>query len=117
MMWISRSCGWEATTSPKKVTNSWMVSGCSLSNHFAGLRIQGRIQRQGAVAVVFESVPLGSSRRQGQPVVQRLNRTFLIHAEFSRMLRWMRRSIIAADGLGKSSPRRMSREAIKIFRI
>jgi hypothetical protein len=37
------------------------VARRGLTDHFTGLRIQGRIQRQSSVPVVLEAVPLGSS--------------------------------------------------------
>jgi len=38
------------------------VAGGGLAEHFAGLRIQRRIQRQRAVTVVFKPVTLGAAR-------------------------------------------------------
>ena len=32
-----------------------------LADHFAGLRVEGRVQRERSVSVVFESVPFGTA--------------------------------------------------------
>src|SRR5207245_8418977 len=53
------------------------VAGGGLAEHFAGLRIQCRIQRQRAMTVVFKPVTLGAARRKRQyriEPVERLNR-------------------------------------------
>ena len=61
-----------------------------LAYHFAGLRIERRVQRQRAVPVVLQPMPFGSSRRQRQHrivAIERLNRRLLVHAEHRRVRR------------------------------
>jgi hypothetical protein len=41
-----------------------------LAQHFHSLGVEGGVQRQGAMAEVLESVPLGTSRRQWQNRVE-----------------------------------------------
>src|SRR3954451_24467114 len=58
--------------------------------HFAGLDIQGRIERKRSVAIVLETMALGAARRQWQDgiePVQCLNRGLLVNTEDGRMLR------------------------------
>ena len=91
MTWISLPRGWLATMSVRKATNSaevWRVGG--LAQHLAGLGVEGRVQRQRAVAVVLEAMALGAPRRQRQHrilAVQRLDRGLLVDAEHRRVLR------------------------------
>jgi hypothetical protein len=57
-----------------------------LAEHFTGLRIEGRVQGQGAMPVIFKAVPFGASRRQRQHrifAIKRLNGRFLIDAKHS----------------------------------
>jgi len=61
-----------------------------LADDFAGLRVQGRKQRQRAVAVVLEPVSLGASGRQRQhgiEPIERLNGGLLVHGEEGGVLR------------------------------
>ena len=60
-----------------------------LAQHLAGLGVEGGVQRQRAVAVVLEAVPLGAPGRQRQHrilAIQRLDGRLLIDAEHRRML-------------------------------
>src|SRR5215472_3068392 len=60
-----------------------------LSKHFACLGVQGDIQRERTVAIVFEAMPLRATRRERQhrvESIQRLNGGLLIDTENSRML-------------------------------
>ena len=69
--------------------------------HLPGLGIQCRVQRQRAVAIVFEPMPFGASGGQRQhrvQPIQRLNRRLFIHTEHGRMLRWIQ---IQADNVGR----------------
>jgi hypothetical protein len=68
--------------------------------HFAGPHIQSGIQRERAVAIVFETVALGAPRRKRQhriKTVQRLNRGLLVHAKYRSMLR---RIHVQTDDIG-----------------
>ena len=63
-----------------------------LAQHFSGLGIECGVQRERAVPVIFEPMPFGPPRRQGQHrifAIQGLNGRFLIHAKHGRMLGWV----------------------------
>ena len=102
MTWISLPRGWLATRSARKATNSAAgVARGGLAQHLAGLRVERRVQRQRAVAVVLKAVPLGAPGRQRQhriEPVQGLDRRLLIHAKHRRMLR---RIHIQPDDIGR----------------
>lgn len=64
-----------------------------LAQHFARLGIEGGVQRQGAVSVVFKPMAFRPSRRQGPHrilAIQGLDRRLLIDAKHRRMLRGFR---------------------------
>src|SRR5438034_597858 len=64
----------------------------SLTNNLSSLGVQGRIQRDRSVPVVFKPVALRAPRRHRQHrilSVQSLNRRLLINAKDRRMLRWI----------------------------
>lgn len=74
-----------------------------LAKHLAGARVEGRIQRQRAMALVLEAVALRPPGRKRQPrvhAIQRLDGGLLIHAEHGRMLR---RVEVQADDFGRLS--------------
>ena len=61
-----------------------------LPDHFACSRIQRRIQRQSAMAVVFKAMSFGPSWRKRQALVQSvqcLNRALFVHTKHRRVLR------------------------------
>ena len=60
-----------------------------LTQHFAGLGVEGGVQRQRAVSEIFEAMALGPPWRQrqyGVLAIQCLNRRLLIDAEHGRVL-------------------------------
>lgn len=60
------------------------MSGSRLPNHLAGLRIQRRIQRQSAMAVLFKAMPFSASGRKRKALVQTvqcLNSALLVHTK------------------------------------
>lgn len=100
MMWMSRRGGCEATTSVRKVTKSAPVCRSAVPKDFARVGIQHRVERQRAVALVFEPVALratGRQRQTGIDPVQRLNRRLLVETEDGRVLR--RRQVQPDDAI------------------
>ncbi len=76
------------------------VAGGGFAVHSSAGGIQGGVQREGAVSVVLESMPLGASRRErqyGVKSIERLNGGLLVDAEDGRVL-W--RVEIQADDVG-----------------
>src|SRR5712692_4030079 len=82
------------------------VTGHGLAQHLATAGIERGIKRQGAVAVVFKSMPFQAAGRQRQhrvEPIQRLNGGLLVHAKHHRMLRWVDyRAITSAALVSKS---------------
>ncbi len=77
-----------------------------LAQHLAGLGVKGRVQRQGAVAKVFEAVAFCASRRQRQHrvfAIERLNRRLLVHAELE-LPRFSRRCGAAVQSVRQMTP-------------
>lgn len=75
-----------------------------LAQHFAGGHIQRGKQARGAVAFVFEVVPLGASGRTRQHsvyAIKRLNGRFPIHAEHHRMQPRVQVQADRIDSLGR----------------
>src|SRR5882672_4836805 len=66
------------------------VPRSGLAENFPSLRIQGCVERERSMTMVFETVLFGSSRRERQAAVepvQGLNGTLLIYAENGGILR------------------------------
>ena len=66
------------------------VTGGGLGNHLTGAHIQGGVERESAVTVVFEAVALGTARRKwqdGVEAVQCLNGALFIDRE-NRRVHW-----------------------------
>lgn len=77
------------------------VALCGFSEYLASLRIERGEQRQGTVALVFETVSLrtsGRERKQGISAIKGLDSRFLTHTEDGRVL-W--RIHIKADDVGR----------------
>ena len=65
------------------------VPGHGLPEDLSRLRVERGQQREGAMAVVLEAVPLGPFGRQGQhgiEAVERLNRRFLVDGKRRRVV-------------------------------
>jgi hypothetical protein len=81
-----------------------VVAG-GLAEHFSGLRIQRRIQRQRAVTVVLKPMTLGAARRKRQyrsEPVEHLNRRFFIQAEHYVLRRIQVQTVMSAAFDSKS---------------
>ncbi len=77
------------------------VTGRCFAVYLATVHVERGVQRQRSVAIVFEAVTLGSTRRHRQnrvEPVKRLNGRFLIYTEHGRMLRRMQ---IQANDVGR----------------
>ena len=62
------------------------------TEHFAGLGVEGSVQRQSAVTKVFKTVPFGASWGQRQNrilTIQGLDGSIFIHTEYCRMRWWV----------------------------
>ena len=60
------------------------MPSCRLAEHYTGLGVEGRIQRERPMALVLKPMPLGAPRRQRQhriESIQGLDRGLLIHAD------------------------------------
>jgi hypothetical protein len=63
---------------------------CGLAEHLTGIRVEGGVQQQRAMAKVFKAMPLGSPWRQRQHgifAIKRLDGRLCIQAEHGRMCR------------------------------
>lgn len=72
-----------------------------VAEHFAGTRIEGRVEREGTVTVILEAVALGAAGRQRQDGVESiegLDGGLLIEAEDRCVLRRLQ---IQADDIGR----------------
>jgi len=82
------------------------VARSGLAQHFAGLGIEGRVQRERAMAVVLKAMPLSPASRERQhriEPVEGLDGRLLINAEHRGVLRRVQVSpMISAALLSKS---------------
>src|ERR1700688_4322226 len=79
------------------------VTRGGLAEYFAGLGIEGGVQRERTVPDIFEPMTLSAPRRQRQHgvfAIERLNRRLLVDAEYGRMLRWIEIQPDHVGGLG-----------------
>ena len=77
------------------------MPGRRLALNLAGLDVQRRVERQRAVSLVLEPVPLDATRRERQhavPTVERLDGGFLVDAENRRVTRRVK---VEADDVGR----------------
>ena len=77
------------------------VTGGGLGNHLTGAHIQGGVERESAVTVVFEAVALGTAERERQDriePVQGLNGALFIDRENRRVNWWVE---VETDDIGR----------------
>src|SRR5215468_11666816 len=89
---LSRPARLFEQTTQKEQELSTGVPFCCLAFDPSGLHVQGGVEGQRAMTVILKSMSFRSSRRQRQhriESIQRLNRSFFVHAEHRRMLPWV----------------------------